>query len=279
MSRGARRKAEERQMYTFDGRIRYSEVDSCGLLRPEALINYFQDCSTFQSEDGGVGIGFMKDRHMAWIVNYWQIAVYRYPALGERIRTATQPCGWKGAFIGLRNFWMETAEGERLAEAYSVWSLMDLARMMPVRAPEEMKTVYTIGPVLDLPALSRKVSVPEEGAAEKAVLTVGEEHLDSNHHVNNGQYVRFLMSMVPEEEIVTGLRIEYRRQALLGDHVHVCGYPAEAAGTAGTDEARMDPAALLGDDGQPYVTAELTIRRRKEAERDAWRRQSEIVPQ
>ena len=38
-------------MYTFDGRIRYSEVDRKRALTVEKLIDYFQDCSSFQSED------------------------------------------------------------------------------------------------------------------------------------------------------------------------------------------------------------------------------------
>ena len=43
-------------MYTFDARIRFSEVDSAGYLTLPALLDYFQDCSTFQSEALGDGI-------------------------------------------------------------------------------------------------------------------------------------------------------------------------------------------------------------------------------
>ena len=43
-------------MYTFDSRIRYSETDSEGKLTMASIINYFQDCSTFQSEDLGLGV-------------------------------------------------------------------------------------------------------------------------------------------------------------------------------------------------------------------------------
>ena len=48
-------------MYAFDSRIRYSETDSEGRLTLNALLNYFQDCSTFHSEDVGLGIGYMKE--------------------------------------------------------------------------------------------------------------------------------------------------------------------------------------------------------------------------
>ena len=41
-------------MYTFDSRIRYSEVDAEGHLDINAIIDYMQDCTNFHSEDLGV---------------------------------------------------------------------------------------------------------------------------------------------------------------------------------------------------------------------------------
>ena len=68
-------------IYKVDGRIRYSEVGQDGLLTIPALIDYFQDCSTFQSEDLEIGVARLKQNHMAWLVNYWQVDILRLPAL------------------------------------------------------------------------------------------------------------------------------------------------------------------------------------------------------
>ena len=43
-------------MYSFDSRVRYSEVDEDRKLSLTGVINYMQDCSTFQSEDLNMGI-------------------------------------------------------------------------------------------------------------------------------------------------------------------------------------------------------------------------------
>ena len=43
-------------MYTFESRVRFSEADHTELLTLPGLVNYFQDCSTFQSEDIGYGV-------------------------------------------------------------------------------------------------------------------------------------------------------------------------------------------------------------------------------
>jgi len=246
--------------YTFDSRIRYSEVDGGGLLRPDALMDYFQDCSTFQSEDGGVGIGYMKDTHSHWLVSYYQIEIARYPVYGEKVRIGTVPYESRG-FLGLRNFFMETEGGERLATANSVWSLIDLRRMLPVHIPQKMLDCYVLHDKLEMNYLPRKMKFPEGDSEERDIITVSELYLDSNHHVNNVQYVRFALKQIPEDRIITRLRVEYKKQALLGDRIHVVMH---------TSENGKVTAALNADDGSTYVIVELKLRPRRPEESDAW---------
>lgn len=58
-------------MYTFDSRIRYSEIDRSGRLSIPAVVDYFQDCSAFQSEELGVGVEYLANKKRAWILNSW----------------------------------------------------------------------------------------------------------------------------------------------------------------------------------------------------------------
>ena len=81
-----------------------------------------QDCSTFQSEDIGVGLSVLRERKRAWLLSYWQVEVRRYPKLGERITVGTLATGFKG-FFGNRNFYiddgMETAWPAPIPYGYS----------------------------------------------------------------------------------------------------------------------------------------------------------------
>jgi medium-chain acyl-[acyl-carrier-protein] hydrolase len=247
--------------YTFDSRKRYSEVDAEGLLRMDALVQYFQDCSTFQSEDGGVGIGYMQDNDAHWLVNYYQIDASRLPVYGERVRIGTVPYEQK-SFLGIRNFFMETEAGERLAVANSVWSLINMERMKPVMVPQKMLDCYVIHDRLEMDYKPRKMKVPEGPGKAGKPIEVTETHMDSNRHVNNVQYVRFAMDMVPEGSLITGLRIEYKKQAKLGDIITpVCW---ENGGLLVT--------SLNGEDGTPFALTEMKVRERTAAETDAWRR-------
>lgn len=256
-------------MYTFESRVRYSETDASGRLTLEKLIDYFQDCSTFQSEENGVGVKAMLARGLAWIIVYWRVEIRRMPCLGELIRVGTLPYEMKGA-LGLRNFILETADGERLAAANSVWGLVETGSLRPVRIPQDVLARYSLGEKIPMVYDSRKIRLPELPACPGAEVTVREYHLDSNRHMNNGQYVRIAAGYLPADAEVRTLRIEYRRQALLGDRIRPVLYGAAACGQGGQspfgkrggDAVQADSIciSLNAEDGNPYAVLEVVLK-------------------
>ena len=55
--------------YSFSGRVRYSEIGENGLLTLPGVLNYFQDCSTFQSEEVGLGMEVLKEWKRFWVLS------------------------------------------------------------------------------------------------------------------------------------------------------------------------------------------------------------------
>lgn len=263
-------------MYSFESRIRYSETDAQGRLTAEKLIDYFQDCSTFQSEDGGIGVEQLRAQGLAWIIVYWRVEIRRMPRLGERILTGTFPYEMKGS-IGLRNFFMKTQDGELLAAANSVWSLVSTKTMRPVRIPAGITRAYPLEERLDMQYDARKITVPASGGQMRTPVVVKEYHLDTNRHMNNGQYVRIAEGFLPDGQDPSVLRIEYRRQAVLGDRITPVVFsdtdPDGAASAAGLQQNRQEEEgtpdgrtgddlprtvciSLNADDGKPYAILE-----------------------
>ena len=236
-------------MYTFDGRIRYSEVDRSRKLTAEKTIDYFQDSTSFQSEDLGIGLDYMAERGIAWVINYWQIHFFRRPVMGEAVRIGTQPYEFKG-LMGLRNFMMETLEGERLAVANSVWTLLDMEKMYPVRVPEEITEKYELAPKLDMEYSPRKIAVPKEGGERKEDVVVRMHHLDTNQHMNNAQYVHFAVMYLPADSEIGELRVEYRRQAVLGDHITPVIYRT-------AEDVYL--VSMNDEEGKPYAVVEMKL--------------------
>ena len=197
-------------MYEMKARIRYSEVGTDGKLMLSALVNYFQDCSTFQSEDLGVGVQHLKEQHGAWLMNFWQIQVSRYPELCEEVKIITIPYEFD-RFYGKRNFAMLDASGRYLAKANSLWFYFNTERARPVRVPQCEKDAYGTEERLDMNYTEeRKLALPEQMEALKP-FPVQRVHLDTNGHVNNGQYVRMAEEFLPADDVIRELRVEYRR--------------------------------------------------------------------
>ena len=90
-------------MYQFESRVRYSEVDSERHLTLPAVMDYLQDCCTFQSEDMNIGVEYLAEQKQAWVLSSWEIKIRRYPVMGEKICVETWPYAFKG-FYGYRNF-------------------------------------------------------------------------------------------------------------------------------------------------------------------------------
>ena len=202
-------------MYIFNSRIRYSECDGDCRLTVPALVNYFQDVSTFQSEDLGVGFAYLEPKDMVWVLAAWQIEIKRLPKIGEEVEVGTLPYEFKG-FMGLRNFCMKTKAGELLAVANSQWTLINTQTFRPERPTEKMLESYVLEPKMEMNYAARKVSMPDE-MEQRESFEVVKSHLDSNNHVNNGQYIAMAAAYVPEGVVTASLRAEYKTQAHLGD--------------------------------------------------------------
>ncbi len=202
-------------MYTFQSRIRYSETDKTGHLKLESLLDYFQDCSTFQSEDIGLGLGYCKDHHVVWVMSSWQIIVERYPAMGERVIVGTLPYEFKG-FVGYRNFVMMDEQGRNLAYANTIWSLLDTDTGKPAKPDAQMLQGYVLEPRIDMEYAPRRIKIPEESFTGEPVH-IKDIHLDTNQHVNNGQFVRIAIDSLERDFPVAQLRAEYKKQVLLGE--------------------------------------------------------------
>lgn len=233
-------------MYSYDSKIRYSECDDKCRLKLEALMNYFQDASTFQSEELGVGIDYLVPRNLVWVLISWQIEIERLPGLCEEVEICTFPTDFKG-FMGTRNFFMRTKKGEILAKANTLWTLLNFDTMKPAAPPQEMLDIYPVEPKLEMTSVGRKIVV-DAGGEKKEAITVRKQHLDSNHHVNNTQYVSMAMECLPEDFQVAGVRVEYKQQA----HLHDVLVPYVVNGDG------KSVISLQDEIGSVYVNVEFT---------------------
>lgn len=181
-----------------------------------------------------------------WVLNFWQIVVDRYPKLGEQIRITTQACGSEKMF-GYRNFMIHDEAGDMVVKAYSIWTLLDMKKGRPCMVQPEDIELYGMEEPLPMEKVSRKITVPKEGGQQQKGFQVQEYHLDTNHHVNNCQYVQMAMDYLPEDFCIHQMRAEYKQQARLNDVI--C--PARAI------EDNKTTILLNDQKNEPYAVVEF----------------------
>lgn len=238
-------------MFQYESKVRFSETDEKRKLTIGAIVDYFQDGSTFQTEELGVGFSYLLPRNLTWILLYWQIVVEEFPSLGEKITISTIPYDFKG-FLGKRNFFMEKEDGTVVAKADSLWSLLDTQKMLPSKVPDEVAQRYPKEDKIEMDYLPRKIAISGEERQEE-FLVIQKHHLDCNHHVNNGQYIKIAAAYLPQDFEIWQMRAEYRKQAYLGNQVFPYIYESE-------DKMIV---SLCDKEKQPFVVVEFQQKDRK----------------
>ena len=207
-------------MYSFSGRIRYSECDETGRLSLVSMMNYLQDCSTFQSMELGEGLSGLTERGMAWVLANWMIEVDRLPAFGESVTVSTW-CYEMSRAHALRNFQIADESGEPIVRADSQWFVFDVARGHATRVPDDQRLYLSEEPRLQMAPLPKRLRTESEGKPAPAHV-VTRHDLDTNHHVNNANYVRFATEALFELGVdapVGRLQVQYRSMAFAGDEI------------------------------------------------------------
>lgn len=232
-------------MYTIQNRIRYSECGVDNRARLSSIINYFQDCTSENSERLGVGVEYLREKKRAWILSTWQVEIERYPEMSEDILVSTWATGFKGVF-GPREFRMESTKGEVLARANTLWVYVDTETGRPAKPSEEEINTYGVEPSQNMENVSRKIALPDT-LSKVDTFPVRKYHIDTNHHVNNNKYIEFALEVIPEDFQVRKLRVEYKKAAVFGDTIMV---------KTATEKERL-VVALCDMQEQPYAIVEL----------------------
>lgn len=208
-------------MYSFETIVGYSQTDTKRKMTIPAIVDSFQDCSCFHSEELGIGFEYLVPNQLVWILNSWQIEIKQYPRFYDKIKIATFTYDFKG-FFGFRNFFIENESGDKIVTANSVWTLMDWEKKCPAHMPQLIKDAYSMEEKLPMEYKSRKIKLPNAEdciVIRKEPVEIIKDHLDSNRHVNNGQYIRIAINSLDEEDSFKSLQAEYRKQAFLGDTI------------------------------------------------------------
>jgi medium-chain acyl-[acyl-carrier-protein] hydrolase len=176
--------------------VRARDCGADGGIKDEALLEVLQEEAAAHADSLKVGFSDLLPAGRTWLLARLRVDVDRRPRYRERLSVSTWPSGLAG-LIALRDFLVESAEGEVLARASSSWLLVDFATRRPLR-PELVKEHLPEGPARVLDADPAKI--PDFGGTPGGgPFRVLASDLDVNGHVNNTVYARMLEDGLAEE--------------------------------------------------------------------------------
>ena len=201
--------------------VRSYEVDPRERLTLRALCGYLQEAAGIHAALLGASMARLRESGLAWVLHRLRLEVDECPRLGDRVEVVTWPSRFDRV-VADREFELLDQGGRRLAAATSRWAVADLRLRRPVRMPE---FILRIGGQ-DRPgsvALTRGElpAVPE--ATVVKTFAVRRSDLDVVRHVNNTQYVAWLLETVPDQVEAelrpAAVELVFQHEAVYGDAV------------------------------------------------------------
>ena len=203
-------------MYSLNYKVTTSTCDSEGKLKLYSALQMMQDCSEMWIDSEPQVKDYFARENMAQLLASRQVEIVRVPDFKEELTVTTSVYGMKPMF-GFRNTFIYDTEGKPCYRIWSMGAFVDKANGKLKRVDDTVAGSLLIEPQLEVDYKDRRIILPKEGGEVLERIKVLRADIDYNRHMNNANYVRMAMELLPEDFEIKGLRVEYRVAAKLGD--------------------------------------------------------------
>jgi len=203
-------------MYSLKYKVTTSTCNSEGRLKLFSALQMMQDCSEMWIDSEPGVKQYFTEQNMAQLLATRQVEIVRVPEYKEELTVTTSVYGMKPMF-GFRNTFIYDSQGKPCYKTWSMGAFVDKAAGKLKRVDDATIRSMTLDPKLDMDYKDRRIILPKDGGEVLEPIKVLRADIDYNKHMNNANYVRMAMELLPEDFVVTGLRVEYRVAAKLGD--------------------------------------------------------------
>ena len=203
-------------MYSLKYKVTTSTCDSEGRLKLFSALQMMQDCSEMWIDSEPGVKQYFTEQNMAQLLATRQVEIVRVPEYKEELTVTTSVYGMKPMF-GFRNTFIYDAQGKPCYKTWSMGAFVDKAVGKLKRVDDATIQSMTLDPKLDMNYKDRRIILPKNSGEVLEPIKVLRADIDYNKHMNNANYVRMAMELLPENFVISGLRVEYRVAAKLGN--------------------------------------------------------------
>ena len=205
-------------MYSLKYKVTTSTCDSEGRLKLYSALQMMQDCSEMWIDSEPGMKQYFAEQNMAQLLASRQVEVIRVPEYKEELTVTSTVYGMKPMF-GFRNTFIYDAEGNPCYKTWSMGAFVDKSNGKLKRVDDATIASMTLEPQLEMTYKDRRIILPQEDGTTLDPIRVLRADIDYNKHLNNANYIRMAMELLPVDFEVKGLRVEYRVPAKLGDQL------------------------------------------------------------
>lgn len=206
----------------------YSEIFSVTLpdvgenngLTNKGILRMLQEIACHHSETAGFGVNDSSSTGFAWLLLNWKLQVFSRPVWNAKLKINTWSS--KHTLIAFyRDFEILDENDNLVAIATSKWVLFDFNKNGIAKLTDELESRYTHVDkhVFDAP-MNEKLKEPENSELVSS-YTVCRRDIDTNHHVNNLNYLDFAYEAIPEDIFfnsdLKNVEIMYKHETKLGE--------------------------------------------------------------
>jgi acyl-ACP thioesterase len=176
-----------------------------------------------QTESLGISIGQVRASQRMWVLTRFALRVVALPRLGDEVLVQTWASDRTSGIRAYRDFRILDRAGKLVADAASLWLLLDLKTRRPVHLPESVLALREPERV-GLEAVDAETSLPPETVSCEDHFKVRWGDLDENGHANNLRYIEWIVETVPPSVRpgceLTELNVQFVNEVLPGETVH-----------------------------------------------------------
>jgi len=212
-------------VYERPYRVNTYEADASGRLGIPGLFNYLQDAAAQHATVLNFGKEHLEKENRFWVLSRILVKIYTVPAWEEEIILRTWPSGVDKLFA-LRDFEILGMSGKKYGGATSCWLMVNRKNRRPVR-PDKLLEVMDLE-IKKEPALERypsKLPGLVNPSYRSPVIPVKYSDLDINMHVNNVQYIKWVIDSYPLDFIlghdIKSAEVNYLSESVPGDEITV----------------------------------------------------------
>ena len=213
---------EAMPLYKKQFHVDYGDSDYYKKLKLSSLFNCLQDVASLHSENLGIGINDIQEKHgVAWVLVRIMVNVLRMPDWNEDIIVETWPIEPKKLEFE-RDFIVRDLAGNVLVNAISSWVIMDIEKR-EIRKTELIRTEYP--PFIQKRAINQRMGKlkPNGELIFAYNRQIGYSDIDINGHLNNSKYIDYITDCFSMEKhggyTVESVQVSYISEALAGDTI------------------------------------------------------------